>query len=383
MKIHILAIALALSAAQNVRAEEPEANVTEKENKTSVSVDALAFFRDNEYDSKLTAGYTLPGAWVRPKLEYAPNANIHLELGAHALFFDGANKYPCYAYHDIGHWKGNQYQSGAHVLPWFRAQVRMRGVSVVLGDIYGDTFHDIITPLYNKEQVMSADPEMGAQILVSHRGFSMDAWVNWQSYQFKEDTHQEAFTVGVAARQRLGSHVSILLNALAQHRGGEQDKTDLHLGVQTIYNGSIGVGYSSGDMPAGRAVNSYGAEANLIGCYQQSGKLWPFDSGIAMHAEGRMELIRCLSLRLGYLYAPGDFISLYGNPFFSTVSVKDAGTRFDGMGTGYFDIDYHRTFAGHYTLGALLETYKLNATGLNEFNFAFGLYLRVNPSWGL
>ena len=383
MKEHIFAIALALSAAHNALAEEPETVVTESESKASVSVDALAFFRDNEYKSMLTDGYTLPGAWVRPKLEYDPNSHIHLELGAHALFFDGANRYPCYAYHDIGHWKGNQYQSGAHVLPWFRAQAKMQGVSVVLGDIYGDTSHDIVTPLYNREQVMSADPEMGAQILVSHRGFSMDAWVNWQSYQFKEDTHQEAFTVGVTARQRLSGSTSILLNALAQHRGGEQDIPDLHLGVQTICNGSIGIDWSHDGLPAGKAVNGYGVSANLIGCYQQAGDLWPFSSGIAMHAEGRMELINCLSLRLGYFLAPEDFISIYGNSLFSTVSIKDTEKRLDGIGTGYFHLDYHRTFGKNYTLGALLETFKSDTKGLDEFNFAFGLYLRVNPSWRL
>ena len=146
-----------------------------------IAVDALAFFRDNEYSSAMTDGYSLPGAWVRPKLEYDPNKNIHLELGAHGLFFDGANKYPNYAYHDIGKWKGNQYQDGVHILPWLRAEAKMKGVSVVLGDIYGDVTPGIITPLYNKEQLMSADPEMGAQILVNHKGFDMDVWVNGQS----------------------------------------------------------------------------------------------------------------------------------------------------------------------------------------------------------
>lgn len=356
---------------------------TESREGLSVAVDALAFFRDNEYKSQLTDGYTLPGAWVRPKAEYDPNANIHLELGAHALFFDGANKYPCYAYHDIGKWKGNQYQEGIHVLPWFRAQARMKGVSVVLGDIYGDTQHNIITPLYNREQVMSADPEMGAQILVSHCGFNMDAWVNWQSYQFKEDTHQEAFTVGLTAAQRLSHNLKITLNALAQHRGGEQDLPDMHLGVQTIYNGSIGADWSSDTISSGRAVNSYGVSANVIGCYQQTGSLWPFDSGVAFHAEGRMEVLNCLALRLGYFHAPNDFVSIYGSPFFSSVSIKEPGKSYGSIRTGYFSLDYHRTFAGRYTLGALLETFSSGMNAVHEFNFAFGLYLRVNPSWRL
>ncbi len=348
-----------------------------------IAVDALAFFRDNEYSSQMTDGYSLPGAWVRPKLEYDPNKNIHLELGVHALFFDGANKYPNYAYHDIGKWKGNQYQYDAHILPWFRAQAKMKGISIVLGDIYGDINHRLITPLYNKEQLMSADPEMGAQILIDHKGFDMDVWVNWQSYQFKEDTHQEAFVVGVTGRQRLNRHLNIALSILAQHRGGEQDLPELNLGVQTICNGSLGINYTSGKEPLGKVINSYGASANIIGCYQQAGNLWPFDSGIAYHAEGNMELLKCMSVALGYFHAPKDFVTLLGSPFFSTISIRDDKKRFDGRQTGYFNIDYHRTFAEHYTLGALLETYKVHSKGLDESSFAFGLYLRVNPSWKL
>ena len=91
-----------------------------------VELNALAFFRDNEYDSQITRGYSLPGTWLQPKLTYNPITPIHLELGLHGLILDGANKYPNYAYHDIATWKGNQYTSGVHLLPWFRAQADLR-----------------------------------------------------------------------------------------------------------------------------------------------------------------------------------------------------------------------------------------------------------------
>ena len=100
-----------------------------------VEVDNLSFFRDNEYSSSLTKGYSLPGLWVQPKLTYVPLSAIKLELGLHALVFNGANKYPCYVYHDIATWKGNQYQKGAHVLPWVRAQAQFKHLTVVLGNL--------------------------------------------------------------------------------------------------------------------------------------------------------------------------------------------------------------------------------------------------------
>ena len=91
-----------------------------------VALDNLTFFRDNEYSSCLTKGYSLPGLWLQPKFVLTPLSQVELELGLHALIFDGANKYPNYVYHDIARWKGTQYQRGAHLLPWFRARAAFR-----------------------------------------------------------------------------------------------------------------------------------------------------------------------------------------------------------------------------------------------------------------
>lgn len=340
----------------------------------AVEVDALAFFRDNEYDSHLTNGYSLPGAWLRPALIYNPNSSIHLEAGFHALFFDGANKYPNYAYHDIATWKGNQYQSGAHVLPWFRAEARKGAFTVVLGNIYGSLYHQHITPLYNREQLLSADPEMGAQIIINSGRLHTDLYLNWQSYQFEEDTHQEAFTVGLSARLNIARELSATAHMLVQHRGGEQDITDM--GVQTLCNGSLGLQWQHGMRGT---VSALRAQANILGCYQQAGKLWHFDSGMALHGEIGVDMLRGLTMTVGCMHAPRNFISLYGSPFFSTVGMKTDRKSYDGITTGYLNLDYHLNFGTRYCLGANIETFKVNSTGLDEFNFSFGLYMRVTP----
>lgn len=97
------------------------------------------------------------------------------------------------AYQDIAHWKGDQYQKGFHALPWFRAQVALSDhVNIVLGDLYGAANHNLIEPLYNPELNMVADPEMGLQLLYNSRRFDLDVWVNWESFIFREDIHQEA-----------------------------------------------------------------------------------------------------------------------------------------------------------------------------------------------
>lgn len=361
-------------------------------------LEVMAFFRDNEYDGSTVKGYSLPGTWIRPKVKFTPVENVRLEVGAHALIFDGANKYPNYAYHDIGKWKGNQYQDGAHILPWVRAQMNIGSTRFVLGDIYGDANHRFSVPMYNSEQLYSADPEAGFQILHYGRRFSADLFLNWQSYQFEEDTHQEAFSVGLSSRVNLvgcgdepvndkcrqGWEVNIPVQMLLQHRGGEQDISGLGLGVQTIANGLLGLQAEKNYLRSSRQpLNKLAFEADILGCYQQKGQLWPFDSGLAFHANAAATLWNELNLRLGYFLAPGNYVSLYGSPFFSTIGLKTPGEYYDRRNTAYLHLGYQRSF-GHsnvYTFGADLEFYHSSmGNSLTEDTFAFGVYMRLRPT---
>ncbi len=364
---------------------EPSGIDTTMTQRLGLKVDATAFFRDNEYDtSELTQGYTLPGVRIRPVLTYNPIDQIHLELGAYAIFYNGANKYPNYAYHDIATWKGSQYQRGAHALPFFRAEARFKDLTLVFGDLYGAQNHRLIEPMYNPELNISADPEMGFQLLLDRPHIHFDVWLDWQSYIYKLDSHQEAFTVGANAtiawnpahpRLKFTTPVQLLL----QHRGGEQDTTQL--GVQTVANASIGLHM---DYAAHRRVlDNVHAEVNLLGSYQQSGTLWPFDGGFAMHAAFGMTLWDSLSLKLGYVGAPKQFANLYGNPFFSTLGIKEEEVQLHGIHTAYLRADYTYAFTDAYKIGAEFEAISAHSKGLNEFNFSFGVYIHVTPSFVL
>ena len=357
-----------------------------------VEIDNLSFFKDNEYEGEQSKGYSLPGLWVQPKLTYQPLHTVLLEAGFHALIFDGANKYPCYAYHDIGRWKGNQYQSGAHVLPFFRAQAQLKRVTFVLGDIYGGANHRVMEPLMNPEVNLTQDPEMGFQLLVDLPRYQLDAWLNWQSYIFEEDTHQEAFTVGIHQRISLNSQLSninfyIPIDILIQHRGGEQDITDM--GVQTITNGGIGVGVQWNE--PSRFFRRLNAEIAALGCWQQAGNMWPFNTGAAVSAMLSSEL-PCDFRVFGGLFYAKDFVSLYGAPFYSTLSQKHNGARFSRILTPHVGFEWSHTFAKDYILGAKVDAYPLYAGQLKKAdgstlpstfanNFSFGIYLRCRPSF--
>lgn len=344
-----------------------------------LEADGLFFFHNNEYSGLLCKGYSLPGLWVQPKLTYNPVRQIHLEAGLHALIFNGANKYPCYAYHDIGTWKGNQYQSGAHLLPWFRAQAAFRQLTVVLGNLYGGQNHGLTEPLFNPELNLSQDPEMGVQLLWQRPHLQADIWLNWQSYIFRLDTHQEAFTVGMNWDIKYGKPESAIqwrtpIQLVIQHRGGEQDVTTM--GAQTVSNASLGAAlqWNAGH----RVLKELGAEVDLLAAYQQNGHLWPFKSGLAIHTRLDFNLFGRLGLHTGYLCAPRHFITLYGNPLFNTMSQNDH-TSFSGNNTVYARADYHHVIARHYVLGVQAEAFQTWLPHHHEFNYGYGIYLRVNP----
>ena len=381
-----------------------------------LEVEAFTFFKDNEFEGEQSKGYSLPGLWLQPRLTYRPISAIDLEAGFHAAIFDGANKYPCYVYHDIGTWKGNQYQRGAHVLPFFRATARLKACTFVLGDLYGASRHGVVEPLFNPELDLTQDPEMGLQLMVNLPRYRLDAWVNWQSYIFEEDTHQEAFTVGFSQRIALNSSTRPLgakrrfferseseelstvnwyvpVDILVQHRGGEQDITDL--GVQTLCNGAAGLGmrWNSG----GRVLQGISAELLGLFAWQQSGQLWPFDTGGGVSLSMKADMWKELRLFGGFTYVK-DFVSLYGVPFYSTISQKHGG-RFNYMMAPHIGVEWSHTFARSYVLGAKVDVYPCSAGKLTRMvtdpqtaqpvpvtepaafsnNFSFGVYLRCVP----
>ena len=370
-----------------------------------IELEALAFFKDNEFDGNVQRGYSLPGVRLQPRLTYTPIDEIKLELGLHATIYSGANKYPCYVFHDIAKWKGDQYQPGAHLLPFFRATARFKAITLAVGHIYGGATHGFVEPMYNPELILTDDPEMGFQMIVDTRRWHSDLWMNWQSYIFEESNHQEAFAVGWTQNINVWKltiedgethSLGISIQLLIQHRGGEQDNSGL--GVQTIANGALGLAYEY-QAPANRIVTGIQAEAMAMYCFQQSGCLWPFNSGPALWAKASVDFMRDLRVTAGFFSAK-DFCSLYGSQYFGTLSTKHAGGRFSSMNTALIGIEYSRTFAQAYTIGAHLKAYLCKTGSLalpadndhpeaytipGEFRtpFSFGVYFRCSPSFVL
>lgn len=357
-----------------------------------LEMDNLFFFKDNEYNGTLMKGYTLPGAWMNPKFTYRPLPSVKVEAGVYMLMYSGAYKYPNYAYQDISKWKGKHYQDGTHLLPYFRGQLSLGRFNFVLGSLYGGSNHRLMLPLYNPELNLTADPESGFQLLYDSPSLHLDAWINWQSFIFKTDTHQEAFIAGLSSEIKFNSpqskwHLYAPIQFVAQHRGGEQDDTS---NVETLMNGAAGLGllWNVGN----HGLRRLNWEMSVLGYYQQAGSLWPFNDGWGVYARMKADF-KYWSVQSG-VFTCDDFISLLGSPYFGVVSTKYQGGCYNGTPvTGFLTADYMRTYAKLYSFGIKGELYyqwaeKLvcpeqiikNDKGKN-WGFSLGVYFRLNLSF--
>lgn len=366
----------------------------EKKGQLSVELDNISFFKDNEYTGTIMKGYSLPGLWIQPKVIFYPLSNIKLEAGAHLLRYWGATKYPSLAYQDIAKWKGDQFQHGFHAVPFFRAQMALSDhVNIVLGDIYGGANHDLIEPLYNPELNLTADPEAGLQLLFDSRRFDLDAWVNWESFIFNGDTHQEAFTVGLSSRYKMNDpesrfHFYMPLQVLVQHRGGEID-TIYSNSVQTLMNGAIGAGavWNTGN-PIFRNVN---LEFDVAGYYQQAGIIWPHNKGTGFYVRASADIYD-FRVKTSY-WNSHKFISMFGSPFYGAVSTAREGVTYDGQSLVYLGFEYSRSFGKGFSMGVDVDIFQHLPVNMYEpgkegtsisgraTSFSAGVYLRVNPSF--
>lgn len=361
----------------------------------SFEVDNISFFKNNEFNSTIQKGYTLPGFWLQLKTSYYPSDNLKLEAGIHSIWFWGTTRYPAFAYKEISTWNGQDYANNVHVLPYFRAHIALsKQVSVILGDIYGGSNHRLIEPLYNPELNLTSDPESGLQLLYNTDWIDFDMWVDWMTYIYKLDTKQEAFIAGNTIRFKANSedaplHAYFLLQGLAQHRGGEIDATNEN--VQTMMNGVAGIGFRRN---INRNVLKYiDMEFDVAGYNCPKGQVSVPEKGSGLYAKLAFQL-RNFNVRTSY-WLCRDFITISGSPFYGAASTKIAGMLYKRPEMLYLGGDYIHPMKKGFSFGIKAEAYYFLSgemyspqTGLSEpsafgknANFSLGICLRINPSF--
>lgn len=359
-----------------------------------LNFDALCFFRDNEYKGCLSKGYTLPGYRLQPTVSYQPLKNLRVEVGVSMLHYWGANKYPNLNYSDISTWKGDQTQTGFHLLPFFNVQLAVsRNFNLILGNIYGGANHRLIEPLYNQENALSADPEMGVQMQWQTKPLDFDVWVNWESFIFDKDTHQEAFTFGLSTRFKANrperrTHVYSPLQVVMQHRGGEINPDAEQRQVKTWMNAAAGVGVTI--HTDNSILTRLNAEADVAYYRQMTGALLPFDNGKGLYLKAEADIWRfCLR---GAYWDSSKFISIFGNPLYGSVGIHNRDFQMQRNRTVCAQLSYAQELGKGFSWGVQADVFNTLPTddfvvdnkvynNNNKVSLAAGIYLRVKPSF--
>lgn len=359
-----------------------------------LNFDALCFFRDNEYKGSLSKGYTLPGYRLQPTVSYQPLKNLCVEVGVSMLHYWGANKYPNLNYSDIATWKGDQTQTGFHLLPFFNVQLAVsQNFNLILGNICGGANHRLIEPLYNQENALSADPEMGVQMQWQTKPLDFDVWVNWESFIFDKDTHQEAFTFGLSTRFKANrperrTHVYFPLQVVMQHRGGEINPDAEQRQVKTWMNAAAGVGVTI--HTDNSILTRLNAEADVAYYRQMTGALLPFDNGKGLYLKAEADIWRfCLR---GAYWDSSKFISIFGNPLYGSVGIHNRDFQMQRNRTVCAQLSYAQELGKGFSWGVQADVFNTLPTddfvvdnkvynNNNKVSLAAGIYLRVKPSF--
>jgi hypothetical protein len=361
----------------------------------SIDIDQMSFFKNNEFNSTVQKGYTLPGFWLQLKALYYPLKNLKLEAGVYSIWFWGTTRYPAFAYKEIVKWSGRDYSNNVHVLPYFRTHISLsENLDIILGDIYGGSNHGLIEPLYNPELNLTSDPEAGLQLLYRNKWLKSDFWIDWQSYIYKLDSHQEAFVFGLSNRFLLNSpeskyHIYFPVQGLLQHRGGEIDTTRSE--VETIVNASAGAGFRWNTNR--KVLKCLNLEYSLVGYVFHTGSIYDLKRGAGHFSKLSVQLDK-FNISSSYWYC-NYFISMFGSNFYGSVSTKEDGKYFRKPRMLHLNVDYTYPLGKGFVLGANAELYYyLSGTmfsndntpnfdpafGKNS-NFSLGIYLRVSPSF--
>ena len=403
LSLLLIYILLSLPAVSQVRvdslvfANDSTISVTPRhKGELRATIDALAFFRDNEYNSKdVLKGYTLPGMWLMPTLSYQPLSNLRIEAGAHMLHYWGANAYPKSNYTNLAHYDAQSTTKAFHCTPVFRANLQLNNhVNVVLGTLYGKSTHQLSEPLYNSEMNISADLETGLQVLWQNTWLRFDSWVNWQDFIFKDDDTQERFTFGLSARFLPSRHAArtqwyLPLQLLMQHTGGEINTTATDRQIKTWLNAATGAGVN---VPlATRLPVELGGEVIATYYSQQKGDVLPFNKGYGIMAKAQARVWH-FGLTMGYWQAH-QFISIFGSPLFGAMSQSTDGLTFDNPRMAFARIEFAQTLGHGFSWGIQFDYDQhwqkrivnikngTQSRPSSTSDIAAGIYLRMTPSF--
>lgn len=265
------------------------------------AVDNVNFFKNNEYKGDITTGYTLTGAWLRPKAVFYPDPKLRMEFGGNVLKYNGRDKY-------------------YHLSPWFNVHYQpTEKIAVILGNLNSDQNHNLPEFLADPEMFLSAKPEAGLQARYNSDRFTADLWIDWQQLIFKGDPYKERFAFGTVFNWKIfeknNSRLSFPLAFYGLHQGGEIDTAP---GLAKSYI-TVTPGLSFKRNLSNRTFKSWSLNINFsLSTYPQDNLIVKESKGWGFYATGNIET-RLGGFTLAYWHGH-KYYTPQGEPLYQNLS---------------------------------------------------------------
>ncbi len=356
----LLSTGPALGQLNNRAFEDRMAIQPEDSGKLFLGINALGFFRNNEYDRTLIKGYTLFGYQFQPFLSYHMAPNLRVDAGAFLL-------------KDFGN---DQYTTTA---PMFSVKWKQKNLSVIFGNLEGSLNHRLVEPLYDFERVLNNRLETGVQFLYERDDFFADAWFDWRYMQYWNDPQQEQFVGGLSVMKRLFAvgtgTLSIPLQLVARHEGGQLDTAGM--AVQTVINTAAGLAWT-------RSLDGPLKEYSLSGYYLFDKDITdarqPYVDGDGIYFNGSITTRFGLEVMASYWQAR-EFLSVQGGLIYPAISPQDGTTLQPSPSFIMLRFLYNRPVAKDLTLSARLEPFYDLA--FDTFQYSWGFYMNYRARYFL
>ena len=137
------------------------------------------------------------------------------------------------------------------------------------------------------------------------------------------------------------------------------------------------------------SVKSLTLEMAMTGYKQVAGDLWPLKSGYGYYARAAVQL-HDFRLKASY-WTCHDFMTIFGNPFYGAISMKEEGVGYKRPHVVYLGAEYVKQLGKGFALGIEADLYQHfpgqqsyvpDHIALNDTpDFSAGVYLRINPSF--
>jgi len=325
--------------------------------KLFLAFDNLNFFKNNEYKSNYVNGYTLTGAWIRPKLIFYPDEKLRIELGGQILTYSGREDYKLY--------------------PWFSVLYKpAENISFRMGNLSNDQNHGLSVPVMDTEHFLNGQPEAGIQAKFRNDWFNAESWIDWQKMIFQGDPFKEKFVFGFVSgirlfeRDNLELSMPITFNGL--HEGGEIDAAP---GLAKTHI-AVSEGITLIRKLQGSRVQSWFAQAQLFqSTYPEGETTMPSKNGSATYFRTGL-VSTCGKITAGY-WRGSRFFTPLGMPLFQNAALNQPNyAELNKLWT--LSYLYDRKIFGQSKFGFMMDLFYNPAT--QKISNTAALYLMINFS---